>query len=160
MALHRLATKGLPLGALALAVTLTADAQPGGWVEYDLSALGAGAQNMGAVGEGRLPSRPTESGVSQGTLHVRGSGSRGSLRAVDLRIDGAAPGATASCGSGASVTLTFASGSEVAAADGRCEVTVESVDPQRARGTYSATLVHGRVSMSVRGRFDVRLGGR
>ncbi len=159
MASGRPATRALSLGALALTLTLAADAQPGSFVEYELSALGAGAQNMGAVGEGRLPVRPNEASASGG-LRVRGSGSRGSLRVIEIRLASASAGASASCGGGAAVSLTFASGSEVAAADGQCEVTLESVDAQRARGRYSATLVHGRVSMSVRGRFDARLGAR
>lgn len=158
-------TRPARYGGLTLSVFLTfhsvpTDAQPtSGFIEYELSALGAGGHTTGAVGGGRLPVRPGGSVMAPMGLTVRASGSRGSVRSIVLGIAGAGPGVQSRCGDGGSMVFTFASGSEVSARRGACEITVLSLDAERARGSFTATLVRDRVSMSVRGRFDAPFGG-
>ena len=86
---------GVVLGAAS------AHAQAPGFVELTVAALGSGAGGIGAAGDSRLPLRPRDVRDDNGTLRLRASGARGSVRDVELSVPASAVGSAVAVGEGA-----------------------------------------------------------
>ncbi|MDB4928781.1 MAG: hypothetical protein JWM10_1265 [Myxococcaceae bacterium] len=143
-------------GVLAVS---SAQAQPAGFLELTVTALGAGAAALGASGDSRLPVRPSDFADHLGTLTLHARGSRGSVRDVVLEVPAAPVGQRTATGDGATLRFLFASGQTLSPRPGDGWVTLTSWDGTRATGEYEATLVQGRMTMHLNGRFEATAGG-
>lgn len=141
-------------------VAVSAEAQAPGFVEISVTALGAGAATLGAVGESRLPLRPSDASHAQGTLRLRARGMRGNVRELVLEVPTAVTGERTPTGGGAVLRFTFASGQTMEPRPEEGWVTLTSWDGTRAAGEFEATLVQGRMTLHSRGRFEAVAGAR
>lgn len=135
-----------------------AHAQAPGYLELSVTAMGAGAAALGASGDSRLPVRPSDFADRLGTLTLRARGSRGSVREVALEVPAAPVGQRTATGDGAALRFTFASGQVMSPRPGDGWVTLTGWEGGRARGEYEATLVQGRMTLHVNGRFEATAG--
>ena len=138
----------------------TAQAQSPGFLELSITALGAGAASLGASGDSRLPVRPSDFSDHLGTLSLHARGSRGSVREVVLTVSAAPVGQRTATGDGASLRFLFASGQSQEPRPGAGWVTLTAWDGTRAEGEYEATLVQGRMTLHLHGRFEATAGGQ
>lgn len=138
---------------MVVSEVLPARAQAPGFAEFSLAAVGQANGNTGVSGESRLPIRPRDATVEGGTLRLRASGSRGSVRTLVISTSGSA-GERVMTGNGATLTLTFASGQTREVDAERGWVELETRDGTRATGRFEATLTEGRVPLTLRGRFE------
>jgi hypothetical protein len=146
----------LVAGVLAVS---SAGAQPAGFLELTVTALGAGAAALGASGDSRLPVRPSDFADHLGTLTLHARGSRGSVRDVVLEVPASPVGQRTATGDGAALRFMFASGQTLSPRPGDGWVTLTGWDGARATGEYEATLVQGRMTMHLNGRFEATAGG-
>ncbi len=137
----------------------TAWAQTPGYLELTVTALGAGAAALGASGDSRLPVRPSDFSDHLGTLSLHARGSRGSVRDVVLEVPAAPVGQRTATGDGATLRFVFASGQTMEPRPGAGWVTLTSWDGSHAEGEYEATLVQGRMTLHLNGRFVATAGG-
>lgn len=137
----------------------TAWAQTPGYLELTVTALGAGAAALGASGDSRLPVRPSDFSDHLGTLSLHARGSRGSVREVVLEVPAAPVGQRTATGDGATLRFVFASGQTMEPRPGAGWVTLTSWDGSHAEGEYEATLVQGRMTLHLNGRFVATAGG-
>ena len=137
----------------------TAWAQTPGYLELTVTALGAGAAALGASGDSRLPVRPSDFSDHLGTLSLHARGSRGSVRDVVLEVPAAPVGQRTATGDGATLRFVFASGLTLEPRPGAGWVTLTSWDGSHAEGEYEATLVQGRMTLHLNGRFVATAGG-
>ena len=150
----------LRAGLLAgVGVMSTAHAQPTGYLELSVTALGAGAAALGASGDSRLPVRPSDFGDHLGTLSLHARGNRGSVRDVVLEVSATPVGQRTATGDGAALRFTFASGQTMEPRPGAGWVTLTAWDGSSAEGEYEATLVQGRMTLHLNGRFVATAGG-
>ncbi|MBK8697460.1 MAG: hypothetical protein IPN17_35690 [Deltaproteobacteria bacterium] len=137
----------------------TAWAQSPGYLEITVTALGAGAAALGASGDSRLPVRPSDFSDRLGTLTLHARGARGSVRDVVLEVPASPVGQRTATGDGAVMRFGFASGQTMEPRPGEGWITLTSWDGTRAQGEYEATLVQGRMTLHLNGRFDASTGG-
>jgi hypothetical protein len=137
----------------------TAHAQPAGYLELSVTALGAGAAALGASGDSRLPVRPSDFRDQLGTLTLHARGSRGSVRDVLLTVSATPVGQRTATGDGASLRFVFASGQSMEPRPGEGWVTLTAWDGAHAQGEYEATLVQGRMTLHLNGRFEATAAG-
>ena len=137
----------------------TAQAQSPGFLELSMTALGAGASALGASGDSRFPARPGDLVDRLGTLSLHVRGSRGSVREVLLEVSATPVGERTATGDGATLRFTFASGQVLSPRPGEGWVTLTSWEGGRAQGDYEATLVQGRMTMHLNGRFEATAAG-
>ena len=137
----------------------TAWAQTPGYLELTVTALGAGAAALGASGDSRLPVRPSDFSDHLGTLSLHARGSRGSVREVVLEVPAAPVGQRTATGDGATLRFVFASGQTMEPRPGAGWVTLTSWDGSHGEGEYEATLVQGRMTLHLNGRFVATAGG-
>lgn len=148
------------VGLLAgLSSVSVAQAQSPGFLELSVTALGAGAAALGASGDSRLPVRPSDFSDRLGTLTLHARGSRGSVRDVVLEVPATPVGQRTATGDGAALRFTFASGQVMEPRPGDGWVTLTAWDGSRAQGEYEATLVQGRMTLHLNGRFEATAGG-
>ena len=140
-------------------VASSAHGQGVGFLEVSVTALGAGAAALGASGDSRLPVRPGDVRDQLGTITLHARGSRGSVREVVVTVPATPVGQRTATGDGASLRFVFASGQTLEPRPGDGWVTLTGGDGARAQGEYEATLVRGRMTMHLNGRFEAIAGG-
>jgi len=140
--------------------SVSAEAQSPGFVELSVTALGAGAAALGASGESRMPLRPSEVGHNLGVLRLRARSGRGNVCDVVLETLTAVTGERSPTGGQTVLRFTFASGQTMEPRPEEGWVTLTSWDGTHAVGEFEATLVQGRMTLHVSGRFDATAGAR